>query len=156
MLKKLSLVVMLLCLMGGSITAQKIPGPHAIVYKTKGNYRCLVPVTLSDDGTKIISYPDPKDLQMHGKYALPAKLHKGYLLDNRGIGKNVAFLDYTYKQYGKLKAAPSVAVLYKHIKVKDPLVFYCDCGRRSAYKQPVKELNKLIDKHELEQKCNTK
>src|ERR1017187_6426884 len=72
-------------------TPQYIPGPHVVVYKTKANYNNLVPVELTDDKTKIVSYPDPKDVKTENGYSLPSSLNNGYLLDNRGIGKNAAF-----------------------------------------------------------------
>ena len=67
-------------------------GPPVLVYKTKANYNNLVPVILSDGKTEIVSYPHPKDLIKGSRFPLPFILNDGYLLDNRGIGKNVAFL----------------------------------------------------------------
>src|SRR5436309_2146351 len=83
-------------------TPQYIPGPHAMVYKTKANYSKLVPVDMSDDKTQIASYPAPTDVVSGSGYATPTQLHSGYLLDNRGIGKNAAFLKLTYEEYAKL------------------------------------------------------
>src|ERR1035437_8899341 len=84
--------------------AQKtaVPGPHLLVYKTKADYRKLVPVILSAGKSTIVSYPDPQDLRLGGDKILPAKLHKGYLMDNRGIAENVAFLKITYQQFAGL------------------------------------------------------
>src|SRR2546423_15562709 len=82
---------------------QFTPGPPVLVYKTKTDYTNYVPVILSDDKTRIISYPDPKDIQN----SAPVKLKNGYLLDNRGISKNAAFLNWTYAKYSKLPATLS-------------------------------------------------
>src|ERR1044071_4992028 len=83
------------------LSPQFTPGPPAIVYKTKADYSNYVPVILSEDKSKIVSYPDPKDVQS----AAPVKLKNGYLLDNRGINKNVAFLRWTYEEYKKFPVA---------------------------------------------------
>lgn len=121
-----------------------------IVYKTKKNYRQLVPVTLSEDKSKVVSYPDPADYATGVKRWLPVPLHKGYLLDKRGINRNVAFLKLTCKQYAKLKQAPSVDELYSMIADKDPLTAFCISGNRSNYPaDPVKKLNAQIDKKKL-------
>ena len=63
---------------------------RVVIYKTAKDYRNNVPVTLSDDKTTIVSYPHPTDLVLGEGLALPASLHNGYLLDNRGINRNVA------------------------------------------------------------------
>ena len=71
---------------------QTYAGPHVLIYKTKGDYFNNVPVILSADKTKLISYPDIKDVYTNGKLALPELIAGGYLLDNRGINKDVAFI----------------------------------------------------------------
>lgn len=124
-----------------------------LVYKTKDDYRNLVPVILSTDGKKIVSYPAPTDIKRGGKLTLPTELHNGYLLDNRGINQHVAFLSYTYEAYAQLPEAPSIYELYQHILVKDPLLELCDCGNKSAFKNVEEQLNELIDKKLLRKKC---
>jgi len=128
-------------------------GPHLLVYKTRKDYRNLVPVQLSADKKSIISYPAPEDIRAMGNAILPTKLKKGYLMDNRGIGADVAFLDITYKQYAQLKAAPTTDKLYALIKDKAPLAMLCDCGLKSTYSNPAKEINALIAANKLEEKC---
>jgi hypothetical protein len=130
---------------------KKAAGPHLLVYKTRKDYRNHVSVTLSDDKSKVVGYPDPKDIS--GGHVVPAALHKGYLLDNRGIGPNTAFLKLTNKEYGQLPNVPSPGELYKMIVDKDPLAVLCDCGNKYAYKDPVEEINKLIDENKLLTKC---
>jgi len=119
--------------------------PHVIVYKAKASYKDLVPVTLSDDGKLVVSYPDPMDLRTGSGYPLPVQLHKGYWLDNRGIGKHTAFLSMTYQQYAHLKKVPTPAALLRMIKDKKPIVAIYDCGNRYTQPDIVPALNKLID-----------
>ena len=128
-------------------------GPHQLVYKTKADYRNLVPVELSDDKSKIISYPDPHDVKAGGGRLLPTKLHKGYLLDNRGIGANTAFINMTLQKYAALPAAPAPSELFSMIVDKDPIVALCDCGKKSAFKNPADDINKLIDSRKLLKSC---
>jgi hypothetical protein len=129
------------------------PGPHLLVYKTKKDYRQLVPVLLSDDRKSIVSYPDPSDIKAQGTTAIPTQLKSGYLIDNRGIGENVAFLKMSYKEYAKLKSVPTVEKLYGMIKDKDPLIMLCDCGLKRTFKNPKAEVNAMIDKKTLLTKC---
>ena len=77
-------------------------GAPTIVYKTKRNYSGNVPVMLNATKDTIISYPAKEDLKPNGTWAYPSLLHKDYLLDNRGIGPNVAFLKYSYEEYYNL------------------------------------------------------
>jgi len=130
------------------------PGPAALVYKTKGDYRNLVPVMLSEDRASIVSYPDPSDIRQGGIDAvLPTALREGYLLDNRGINRRVAFLSMSYGEYAKLEKAPSVEKMLALILEKDPLVELCDCGNKMAQEDPLNQLNSLIKDGSLRSKC---
>ncbi len=133
------------------ITIDYSAGPPTYIYKTKGDYNNLVPVILSDDKSKITSYPHPKDVYYKGKLATPVQLEEGYLLDNRGISKNVAFIDITYEEYSKLDKAPSVAELFEMIIDNNPLIELYNCGNRYQYKDEVVELNSMISKRQLRQ-----
>ncbi|RYD58573.1 MAG: hypothetical protein EOP56_03025 [Sphingobacteriales bacterium] len=145
-----------LVMVSQNVIAQSyVTGPQAIVYKTKKDYNKLVPVTLSEDKSQIVSYPHPSDVKIDDKLATPTQLKKGYLLDNRGINKNVAFLRMTYSEYAALSAPPSTAEMYAMIVDKDPIAAMCECGLRSSYKSPKKELNKLISKKRLKTTCKT-
>ena len=124
-------------------------GPATIVYKTKGDYFDKVPVTLSDDKTKIIAYPAPTDIFYKGKFALPTKLSNGYLLDNRGISKNVAFLNISYEEYSKRKEVPLLNEMMEMILDKNPLTEMYNCGNRYTYKDEVTELNEIIANGQL-------
>jgi hypothetical protein len=127
--------------------------PPVLVYKTKADYSQLVPVLLSDDKTEIVSYPHPTDLKTGSGYPLPAILHSEYLLDNRGINKNVAFIKLTYQEYAKLEKAPSLKELYSLIIDKDPLNELCNCGTKNAFSDVQKQVNLLIDKKTLKSVC---
>lgn len=130
-----------------------VSGPPAIVYKTKKDYHLHVPVLLSDDKSEIISYPHPSDLIIQKGYPYPTILSKGYLLDNRGIGVNVAFLKLTYEEYAKLEKAPPLSELYNMILDKDPLTEMCDCGNKKSYTDLGQEINEIVKKGQLYKKC---
>jgi len=128
-------------------------GPQALVYKTRGDYANLVPVILSDDKKEIVSYPHPGDLKTVNGYPLPDHLLDGYLLDNRGIGKNVAFLKLTYAEYASLEQMPTLQELYDLIIDKNPLTELCDCGSKQAFSDTTGQLNKLISDKKLRTVC---
>ena len=115
-----------------------------IIYKTRADYSKNVPVTLSGDKSKIVSYPDRKDVYFQDQLAYPTELEKGFLLDNRGIGPDVAFLDFTYEEYSSLEQTPSAGELMNHILDSDPLLQMYQCGNRSDFSDIVKELNARI------------
>jgi len=125
-------------------------GPAVIIYKTKLDYSQLVPVILSADKKSIVSFPAVTDVFYQGELAYPSQLKKGFLLDNRGIGPNVAFLDYTYKAYANFKTTPSLEVLEQHLLEREPLLVMYNCGIRYDYKDIIPELNALIEAGKLD------
>ena len=127
--------------------------PHLIVYKTKVDYNNFVPIILSEDKTESISYPDPIDVKLGDKLQLPTLLHEGYLLDNRGIGKNVAFVKIKYEDYSKLLTVPTLKELYNLIIDKNPLIELYDCGIRTGSIDDINKLNNLIDSKKLRSEC---
>lgn len=127
-----------------------VSSPPVFIYKTNGDYYNNVPVIMNNDRTAIVSYPAPTDLSYGGKLRLPTRLVDGYLLDNRGIGPNVAFLSYTYQEYSKMKEAPSMEELMSHIISKYPLTVYHTCGRWRDYTDIVPQLNELIEKEYMQ------
>jgi hypothetical protein len=127
-------------------------GPPTIVYKTKADYNNLVPVILSDDKSQIISYPHHTDIYSNGELAYPTALADGYLLDNRGISANVAFLNISYEDYGKMKNLPSVDSLFNLIIDVDPLVVLYDCGNKNHWDNVEVRMNEIISKKKL-RKC---
>jgi len=128
--------------------------PQLIIYKTRKNYNNLIPVLLSDDKSQIISYPHPRDIKIGNEFQYPTLLNKDYLIDNRGITKNVAFLKITYDEYSKFENVPSLEYLYNMIVDKNPLVEYYKCGLRSENKDKIQLLNKMIENGELKSICN--
>jgi len=120
-----------------------------IVYKTKADYNNNVPVVLSEDKRRIISYPHPKDVYYNGELSVPIELSKGYLLDNRGIRENTVFLKMSYEEYANLSGPPKIADMEKMIIDKDPFSEICNCGNRAQFENEVDELNKLIETNQL-------
>ena len=119
--------------------------PSTIVYKTTADYSNLVPVIMNADKSTILSYPSRADLGCNGNFTIPTKLNNGYLLDNRGISTNVAFLTYTYEEYCALESEPTIAELMMNIKDKNPLVELIYCAPRNEFNNIVDDINKLID-----------
>ncbi len=124
-------------------------GPPAIIYKTTNDYKKNVPVVLSDDKMKVVSYPAPSDVFRNGVLAYPSELISGYLLDNRGISLNTAFTKYTYEEYSKLKEAPDLTALYNSVIDKNPFTEMYNCGNRYRFKNEVSELNEIIKNNSL-------
>lgn len=94
--------------------------PKAVVYRTNGDYRNHVAVTLSADGKSLVSFPAPSDIRP--ETARPIVLADGYLLDRRGISAHAAFLDYTLEEYSKLERTPSAETLMEHIIARRAVV----------------------------------
>jgi len=122
-----------------------IPGPKIIIYKTTKDYIKFVPVTLSEDGKSVVSYPDIKDVFYNGELAYPTQLHKGFLLDNRGINANTAFLRFTYEEYAKLPKTPDPNELMRFILDKDPIIVMYSYSKRPSRESLQQELNSQID-----------
>ena len=118
--------------------------PRVVIYKTKADYSNLVPVAMDDSKTQIVSFPDPVDVKPHKR---PTQLQDGYLLDNFGIGKNVAYMDYTYEEYAALEKVPELETLLQHIVERNPLTEYygsnADYPRGSEGRNP-ETLNQAI------------
>lgn len=125
---------------------QTIPAePPLVVYKTKADYSKQVPVLLSCDKTHIISYPHPGDLKKGNEFRYPTLLPNGYFLDNKGITKDVAFLEYTYEEYAAFTALPTADSLFWKILDKDPLTEFCMCGSRLKFDGNIQQLSDKID-----------
>ena len=122
--------------------------PPLIIYKTRKDYFNKVPVDLSADKKSVVSYPSPTDIYYKGELATPTRLADGWLLDNRGIGINSAFLKLTYSKYAMLAETPSPEFLFNQILDNDPIseMYSCKCSRDTA------ELNLLI-KNNFTEKC---
>ncbi len=159
-MKNLALVTIILLLFAGCSNSQQqlvnpsfTPGPPTYVYKTTANFTDKVPVGLSDDQQKIVSYPHPSDLKKGETLMLPTQLAKGYWLDNRGIGPNTVFIDMTYEQYNNLENAPTVDSLMAMILDKKPFKELYNCGNRSAFNNAEQQINELIKSKQLKKRC---
>ena len=124
-------------------------GPDAIIYKTKADYHNYVPVILNKEKTEIVSFPAPGDLTYRGEPSLPTELENGFLLDNRGINANVAFLSISYPEYMAMEKSPTADELMGMILDKDPLTEMYDCGKRQSFKDVVGELKAIILANDL-------
>lgn len=133
----------------GSGAQVAAPGPPCIIYRTKADFSKLIPVELNADKTQLSSFPDVADIYREGELAYPTPLSDGFLLDNRGIGPNVAFLRLTYEDYRKLDGTPTAAELMDNILERDPLTEMYQCGNRSQYTDLVAELNRKISSGKL-------
>ncbi len=120
------------------------PGPQAIVFKTRADYSDKVAITLSEDRTKVVAYPHPRDIARENGLPYPTQLAEGYLLDNQGINRQVAYTSYTMEEYAALPEPPNVQELLARVIDKDPLLKMCNCGNRSRYENPVAEINTMI------------
>jgi len=126
--------------------------PQMIIYKTKKDYNKLVPVLLSKDKSKIVSFPDPSDVYYDGKLAFPTELINGCLLDNRGINNNVAFLRLSYKEYSNLDSVPDLNKLYSLIIDTLHLVELYNCGNKYIFESEDFDMNTFIKNNGLK-KC---
>jgi len=130
-------------------STMQVPSASVMIYKTKKDYFKNVPITLSEDKSKIVAYPHPKDLKIDGLYRVPTKLKNGFLLDNKGININTAFLKLTYEEYAKLENAPLLSKLKTLIIDDNPFTELYYCGLKSNFKDLKKELNNTIKKNKL-------
>lgn len=126
---------------------------RVVLYRTRTDVRDRVPVMLDKDGTTILSYPAPSDLQAEDGLALPVELGQGWLLDRRGVGLNTAFLDISYADYAGMEEVPPLSELQDAILDRDPLTDLCDCGPKASYEDPVRQLQELIHSGMLETHC---
>jgi hypothetical protein len=127
----------------------KIPDSRVIIYKTKADYYYNVPISISEDKTQITSYPHPKDLSSGSHLRLPDSLSKGFLLDNRGIGKNTVFLKISYKDYSEMQSTMSLDDMKAMIIDYDPITEMYDCGYGYQYDNPKQEIDQLIQDNDF-------
>ena len=120
-----------------------------VIYKTKKDYGNLVPVGLSRDKSMIISYPHPNDIYYNDTLAYPIRLESGYLLDNLGIGINVAYLKITLEEYSKLEEPMLLKDMYEMIIDKDPLTEYYKCVKPAGLNNNPDSINNLILNNKL-------
>jgi S-methylmethionine-dependent homocysteine/selenocysteine methylase len=124
-------------------------GPPVLIYKTKQDYFQNVPVVLNEDKTSVVSFPAISDLMRNNAFTYPTLLENEFLLDNRGIAKNTAFITLTYEEYSRLEKTPTVDEILKLILDNDPFVVLYNCGSRYNYDDILSELNLKITTNKL-------
>lgn len=127
----------------------RVPSPPTIVYKTRGDYFKLVPVILSEDRSRIVSFPHFSDLMIDGKFTYPSPLEEGYLLDNRGINTRAAFLKFSYEDYYNMDNIPDAERLMNYILDDNPFLEFYNLGPRGRFTDPVNQINEMIRNGEL-------
>jgi hypothetical protein len=121
-----------------------VSSPPVVVYKTRENYFDKVPVTLSADGKTIVAYPAQNDLMREGKFSYPTQLNDGYLLDNRGITPNTAFLRFSYEDYYNMDNVPNAQRLMNYILDAKPFTEFYEVGSKGDYDDAANEINQMI------------
>lgn len=115
-----------------------------IIYKTRGDYKNLVPITLTPDKQHVVARPAPSDLLIGDGLSTPIELADGYLLDRRGVGPTSAFVSYTYEQYFAIKGIPSEHDLLNRIVDADPFTEMYRCDRSRCNPHDVSSMNAYI------------
>lgn len=131
--------------MNGNNQSMGMASPPAIVYKTKKDYYSHVPVQLSDNKQKIVSYPAQSDIRRGNTFSYPTKLTNGYLLDNRGISVNTGFLRFTYEDYYNMDLVLTAENLMNYVIDDDPFTEFYEVGRRYDYHDIESEINGIIN-----------
>ncbi len=116
--------------------------PPIVIYKTRADYRHLVPIQISEAG-EVLSFPSASDLGTPNHYAYPVELADGFLWDQRGVGLRSVFLDLTYEEYAALEH-PSTDMLLRHVRDKKPFTFLAVCDRRYLQDETADGLNRYI------------
>ena len=127
-----------------------MPAP-VVIYKTSGDYSKLVPVSLNADKTTLEHYPHPEDLKQSSNFRFPTPLENGYLLDNKGVGPNTAFLSITYEEY--CSGTPEPSTLMGFVAYPEPFVELWKCRIPADQTDKISFLNNLIGKNELAKYC---
>ncbi len=130
-----------------------VPAPPLFVYKTRADYNDKVPILLSPEDKKITSYPDVKDVTLDGKLRLPTILEQGYLIDNKGISKDAAFIKLTYAEYAALKNTPDAKELESLIIDNEPFTELYQCKRYYPQAEQTEYFNNLIKNGLLSKEC---
>jgi hypothetical protein len=130
-----------------------VPQQGFIVYKTKADYFEKVPIQLSEDKNRVISYPAASDLKKKGEYTFPVKLADHYLLDRRGIGPHTAFLEWDYEKYVESAGTRSTDELLKLVLDADPFIELYHCPSKVDETAAIGHINDLIYSDQLNLKC---
>ncbi len=81
--------------------------PKATAFRMTGDYSNNVGITLGKDGSPVY-FPDPSDISAN---SAPIDLGNGWWLNRQGISSGSVFTKYTFDEYSRLKAVPSVKQL---------------------------------------------
>lgn len=81
--------------------------PKATAFKMSGDYADNVAIGMDGNG-QITYYPAPTDISEGSK---PIEIGGGWWLNRQGIGADAVFTRYTFDEYSKLKAVPSLEEL---------------------------------------------
>jgi hypothetical protein len=127
--------------------------PPTYIYKTRKDYSQLVPVLVSATTKEIYAYPDKKDLLLDGKLRQPSQLIDGYLLDNKGLSKDAAFLKLTYAQYVALDHTPTAKELQELIIDNEPFTELYQCKKNLHSESKLDYFNQLIQNGQLQKEC---
>ena len=92
---------------------------------------------------QILSFPSPVDIRAGSRINAPILLEQGFLLDQRGIHPNSAFLTTTFEEYGKLTSTPTNEELMALVSDTDPFVIMYRCNIKRE-DDLVLKLNELI------------
>jgi hypothetical protein len=134
----------------GNHNQSMVSSPPVVVYKTRDNYFNKVPVTLSADGKTIVAYPAQTDLMREGKFSYPTLLDEEYLLDNRGITPNTAFLRFSYEDYYNMDNVPDARRLMNYILDDDPFTEFYQLEPMGNNIDLVEKINQMISEKKLQ------
>lgn len=121
--------------------------PSFMIYKTKRDYSDLVWVELSADKTKVIAYPDPKDILNQ----IPIQMHDGYY--SGSVDADTSFVNIKIEKYATFKTLFSPQQLYSLIINKNPFAELYNCGPKTGLGQ-ITAINTLIDSNKLYTQCS--
>ena len=114
-----------------------------IIYKTKNDYSQNIPIQMNKEKTKITGFPAPSDIVINGELQTPLKLDNDFWYDRRGISANTVFLKITYKEYSKLKKAPTSQEMMQMIIDKNPITEMYSCPDLKP-RSDIETINQLI------------
>ena len=77
---------------------------QCMIFRMSGDYADNVPVTVDANG-QLLSYPAPGDLDEN---SVPVRLCDGWWLNCSGMSADAVFTRYTYADYTRLSATPTI------------------------------------------------
>ena len=98
----------------------KVPPPPLVIYKTKEDYSNLVPLQLSEDKKRVISYPAPGFHRNLFNQGHPTHLKNGLLCDNIGITQHTVYLKYTFEEWEQMGSIDIEKIFPKDVAIWEP------------------------------------